>query len=574
MLARRWRIRASEPGAWENLSRALGVSALVARVLAARGFRPGPEAEAFLRPRLASLPDPFGIPGMGAAAERVARAVETREPLWVYTDYDVDGVTSAALLAEFLEACGAEVHCRLPRRDREGYGLKVEPLEEMAAAGARVVVTADCGIRAVDAARRARELGVDLVITDHHTPGPELPPATALVNPRLTGGEYPEPAPAGVGVAWNLAAAVRSVLRAHGHFASRPEPDLRVWLDLVAVGTVADMVPLRGVNRVFVAAGLGLCNPPRRPGLRAMASVAGLRPPLTAGNLGFHIGPRLNAAGRMEGPRAALDLLRAASSAEAVEHARVLDGLNRQRQAEERSAVAAARQRVEKEGWWPGRYGFVLEGDDWHPGVVGLVASRLVEAFHRPTVVLVPQGATLKGSARSIPGLHLVEALEDCRDLLVRYGGHAAAAGLELEPGALGAFRARFEEVVRSRVGEEDLVPVLEADAEVALSELNDQTVAELGCLEPFGVGNPRPVFVLRGVEVVSERPLGASGDHRALVVAQGGARREAVVWRVPESWGFLRPGTRVDLVATAGLHTWNGRTTVRLTVKDAHPAG
>ncbi|RMG92902.1 MAG: single-stranded-DNA-specific exonuclease RecJ [Candidatus Dadabacteria bacterium] len=574
MSERRWRIRRTEPGAWEELSRALGVSGLVARVMAARGFRPGAEAEAFLNPRLSSLPDPFGIPGMAEAAERVARAVEDGEALWVYTDYDVDGVTSAALLTEFLEACGATARCRLPRRDREGYGLKTEALEEMAAAGARVVVTADCGIKAVEAARRARELGVDLVVTDHHTPGEELPEAAAVVNPRLPGGAYPEPAPAGVGVAWNLAAAVRSVLRRRGHFERRPEPDLRAWLDLVAVGTVADMVPLRGVNRVLVAAGLGLWNPPRRPGLRALAEVARLRPPLTAGNLGFHIGPRLNAAGRMEGPRAALDLLRAGAQDQALGCARVLDGLNRQRQAEERAALASARERVEREGWWPGRWGLVVDGPDWHPGVVGLVASRIAEAFHRPTVVLVPQGPGLKGSARSVPGLHLVEALEDCRDLLVRYGGHAAAAGLELKADALPAFRERFDEAVRRRLREEDLVPVLDLDAELRLGDLDGATVGELARLEPFGVGNPRPIFGLRGLVVRSVRDLGGSGEHKAVVVEHEGVRAEAVAWRAPEAWGFLAPGARVDLAASAELHTWNGRTSLRLTVKDARPAG
>ncbi|NOY45076.1 MAG: single-stranded-DNA-specific exonuclease RecJ, partial [Deltaproteobacteria bacterium] len=314
-------------------------------------------------------------------------------------------------------------------------------------------------------------------------------------------------------------------------------------------------------------------NTPSRVGVGALARVAGLRGTLGAGSVGFQIGPRLNAAGRMEGPRTALDLLRTDDPVKADRLARELDGLNRRRREEEQAAVAAARARVEAEGWWPERHALVLEADDWHPGVVGLVASRLVEAFHRPTVALVRQGERLKGSARSVPGVHLVEVLADCAEVLTRYGGHAAAAGLELPVAALQAFRDRFDEAVSRRVCRDDLVPVLEADAEVGLADLGERAVAELGCLEPHGVGNPRPVFVVRHAEVVAARPLGREGLHRAVVLAQAGTRRDAVAWRVPESWEFLRPGARIDAAFTAELNSWNGNTRVRLTIKDARPA-
>ena len=576
-------VRARDPGAWETISRALGVSPLVARVLEARGLaadEPAGSVERFLRPRLADLPDPLGIPGMAGAARRVAEAVREGHPIWLYTDYDVDGVTSAALLSEFLEACGARPGIRLPRRDREGYGLHPEAVQEMAAQGARVVVTADCGIRAVEAARTARELGVDLVVTDHHTPGPEVPEAAAVVNPRLPGSRYPDEALAGVGVAWNLAVAVRGALRETDHFSGRPEPDLRELLDLVAIGTVADVAPLVGVNRVLVAAGIDRINRSPRPGVRALAEVARVRGRIRAGNIGFQIGPRLNAAGRMQGPREALEVLRSRDIARARELARLLDRVNRERRDSERRTVEAASGRVDREGWWPGRWSLVVEGDGWHPGVVGLVASRLVERFHRPTVVLSRVDGRLKGSARSVQGLNLVEALSACRDLLARFGGHAAAAGLELrpdlavDPEGVTAFRERFEAVVRDLLSAEDLVPVLTADAEVGLDDLGLEAVRDLSVLEPFGVCNPRPLFVARDVRVLDVRPVGAEGTHLRFRVQQGRAAFDAMAWRAGKGARGVRPGQRVDLAFVPETAEWKGVERVRLVLADLRPRG
>ncbi len=515
---------------------------------------------------------------MDRAARRVAQAVRDREPIWIYTDYDVDGVTSAALLTEFLEACGTSPGIRLPRRDREGYGLHPDAVREMAARGARVVVTADCGIRAVEAARAAREVGVDLVVTDHHTPGPEVPEAAAVVNPRLPGSRYPDDALAGVGVAWNLAVAVRGVLRDLGHFGGRPEPDLRELLDLVAIGTVADVAPLVGVNRVLVAAGIDRINRSPRPGVRALAEVARVRGRVRAGNIGFQIGPRLNAAGRMQGPREALDVLRSRDIGRARELARLLDRVNRERQDSERRTVAAAVARVDREGWWPERWSLVVEGDGWHPGVVGLVASRLVERFHRPCVVLSRVDGRLKGSARSVRGLNLVEALSACRDLLARFGGHAAAAGLELRPDlargpdGVESFRERFEDAVRDILTPEDLIPVLTADADVGLEELRIDAVRSLSVLEPFGVGNPRPVFVARDVRVLDVRPVGAEGAHLRLRVRQGRAAFDAMAWRAGEGPRAVRPGRTVDLAFVPEVAEWNGVERVRLVLEDIRP--
>jgi single-stranded-DNA-specific exonuclease len=509
---------------------------------------------------------------MGAAVERLARAARERETVWVYTDYDVDGVTSAALLTRFFEETGIPTRYRLPRRDREGYGLHPDALREIAEQGGRLVVTADCGVTAVGPARVARELGVHLVITDHHTPTPELPEAEAVVNPKLDGSTYPDRAIAGVGVAWNLAAALRRKLRDEGYFAGGREPDLRDLLDLVALGTVADVVPLREVNRVLVAAGLAVLNQRPRPGVQALREVAGVKGELRAGHIGFQLGPRLNAAGRMEGPQEALDVLRTGDAGEARVLAERLNRLNQRRQEEERAILTEALARVEAEGWYPARRSLVVESVGWHGGVVGIVASRLAERYHRPSVVLAVEGTEAKGSARSVPGLHLYEALSSCQDLLTRFGGHAAAAGLSVPADRVPAFRARFEAAVASRLSEEQLVPVLSLDAEADFTGLDLDAVRDLARLEPFGFGNPTPLFLTRGATVLDVRPVGREGEHLKFRLEQRGRRLDALAWRKAEGLGHVTPGDVVDVAHTPDANTWNGVERVQITVEGMRP--
>lgn len=591
-MLRRWLLRESDAEARERISRASGVSGLTAAVLAARGIAGPGQAEAFLSPALGALPDPSLLSGMDRAAARLAGAARAGEPVWVYTDYDVDGVTSAALLSEFFQVCGIPVRAWLPRRDREGYGLHADALRAMAAQGGRVVVTADCGINAVAEARLAQELGLDLIVTDHHTPGDALPEAVAVVNPKLPGSAYPEPMLAGVGVAWNLAAAVRRNLRDTGWFSSRAEPDLRELLDLVALGTVADMAPLTGVNRILVAGGLARLNGAgRRPGVRALLRAMGLQgdETVSAGRIGFQLGPRLNASGRMASADRALALLLGRGPEEALEEtARTLHELNEERRREEARVLESAQEAVERGGWLrQGAFSLVVEGEGWHEGVIGIVASRLAENYNRPSVVIALDGASgsAKGSARSIRGFDLYGALTECAGELERFGGHRAAAGLRVAQDRIGAFREAFERAARRVLKEEDLIPVLQGDGEASFAELTLAAVRELERLEPFGVGNAAPVFVSRGVTVLDVRDLGGKGV--LLRLEQAGRRFSGKKWldrRAAEPAGVgplslaaraetLR-GRAVDVAYVAEVRAWRGQSQVELSLRGLRPAG
>lgn len=569
---RRWLLKPSDFRARDVLSRALRVSPLVASVLSARKLTDPEEARAFLGPTLAALPDPDGIPGMGAAADRLARAAQGGETVWVYTDYDVDGVTSAALLSEFFRESRMRCQARLPRRDREGYGLNASALREVAEQGGKVVLTADTGISSLAEARLARELGLDLIVTDHHTPGGELPDAVAVVNPKLDGSVYPDSMIAGVGVAWNLAVALRRRLRETGWYEGHREPDVRDLLDFVALGTVADVAPLVRVNRALVAEGLRRLNGDRpRPGLQALREIAGVKGELRAGHIGFQLGPRLNAAGRMEGPQEALELLLSTHPHDARDLAARLDALNRRRQEEERGILEQAVEQVRRAGWLPGAWSLVVGGDGWHEGVIGIVASRLTELFRRPTVVLaLPQG---KGSARSVAGLNLYDALADCSELLERFGGHAAAAGLQVCPANVEALRVAFEGAVRRRITEDDLRPLLKLDAEVVFRDLALAAVEELSRLEPFGAGNPSPTLLATRVGVLDARPVGREGEHVRFRLEQQGRRLDAVAWRQAEGLAYVKPGALVDVAFTPQRNEWNGVNRVQLVVEGMRPS-
>jgi single-stranded-DNA-specific exonuclease len=549
----------------------LGLDPLAARVLVARGIADPQDAARFLSHELTDLPDPFRMKGMPAAVERLTRAVVQGEKVTLYGDYDVDGVCSTALLSLFLDALGVSPETYIPHRIDEGYGLNLRAVERIAREGSRLLVTLDCGIGSVAEVARGRELGMDVVIVDHHTVPETLPAATAVLNPHQPGCEYPTKVLCAAGVAFNLVMALRRSLRTLGWFQTRREPPLKPLMDLVALATVCDVVPLTGANRILVRHGLDALGRADRPGVRALKEVAGLQTEgsVSAGQVGFRLGPRINAAGRLDDASVGLQLLRTRSLAEARELAIRLDQANTERQSIERrmleEAVAQAEERQ-------GARGLVLWAEGWHPGVVGIVAARVVERFHKPTLVIGVQSGVGKGSARSIEGFHLVEALGECAEHLSRFGGHRHAAGVTLDAERLLDFRRAFESVAGRRLREEDLEPRCRVDAVVDPGELTERAVDALAVLGPFGAGNPEPTFVAESLQ--------AQG--RLLTAKNGGATHLKLV--LPDApaldtigWGL---GPRlsevdgpVDLAFQPSIDTWNGRTRVSLKIRDFRAA-
>jgi single-stranded-DNA-specific exonuclease len=552
-----------------RLSAALGLHPLAARVLVARGHDAPAQVLAFLASPLQDLPDPFTMRGMDAAVARMVRAVEERERIALYGDYDVDGVTSTALLAGFLRACGADVVTAVPHRLTEGYGLNTAAVERLAGAGARLLVTLDCGITSAPEVRAAAALGVDAVVVDHHTVPVELPAARAILNPHQPGCAYPTKDLAAVGVTFALAMALRRALRERGRFGpERPEPNLREALDLVALGTIADVVPLVGANRILVRWGLEALARSRRPGVRALKRVAGIADgaEVSAGQVGFRLAPRINAAGRLDDAGRGVRLLLEDDEGRADALARELDRENQARQEIERTileeALHDAGERVRA-----GARGLVLARDGWHAGVVGIVASRVVERFHRPAVLVALGEAEGKGSGRSIEGFHLHEALTACAPHLARFGGHRHAAGVTVERARLGAFRDAFEAHAAARLRDEDLVPRCRIEGWIEEREVDERAAVDLAKLGPYGAGHPEPVFALRGA-AARARTVGAGGAHLKLALG----RLDAIGFGMGDRLALCGGGA-VEAAFTVGLDEWGGARRVQLRLRDVRPA-
>jgi single-stranded-DNA-specific exonuclease len=557
-----------EPGA-ARLQRELSLHPLAARVLAARGLSDPADAERFLAARLSDLPDPFSMKGMDAAVERIARALDRGERIACYGDYDVDGVTSTALLSGFLRAAGGDVVTYTPHRLVEGYGLNLEAARKLAAQGVRLLVTLDCGITSVEEVRAAAALGVDAVVVDHHTAPVELPAAAAILNPHQPGCGYPDKGLAAVGVTFALAMALRRRLRESGRFGpGRPEPNLREALDLVALGTVADVVPLTGANRILVRWGLGELARERRPGVGALKRVAGIAPglPVTAGQVGFRLGPRINAAGRLDDAGRGVRLLSTADRGEARALAEELDGENRSRQEIERrmleEALAAAEERVRA-----GARGLVLWREGWHPGVVGIVAARVAERFHRPAVLVGLDGAAGKGSGRSIEGFHLYQALAACAGHLVRFGGHRHAAGVTVEAGALEGFRKAFERHAAERLEPADLVARCRIEGRLCAADVTEPAALALEQLAPYGAGHPEPVFALAGLPTRA-RTVGAGGLHLKLAFGPG---LDAIGFHMGDRLALCQG--EVEAAVTLAFDEWDGARRLQLRLRDLRPA-
>ncbi len=494
--------------------------------------------------------------------ERLATAIKGGEKISVHGDYDVDGITGTTLLVEVLRSFGAQVGFNIPLRMRDGYGLSADALRQAAAEGATVVVSVDCGISALAEAELAIDLGLDLIITDHHQPPDPLPPAVALVHPALPGSIFPFAELAGVGVAFLLLVALRKVLREKGAFVRIPEPDLRRSLDLVALGTIADVVPLKGVNRLLTRSGLAVLDRGGRPGIDALKSVAGVDE-VTCGAVGFRLAPRLNAAGRLKDAALGVDLLLSGDAEEAKTIAVQLDSFNGERQKIEEETLRQAVQRLEA---GEGRARTIVLADPrWHSGVIGIVASRLVERYHRPVVLIALQDGKGKGSARAIAGFHLYQALQQCSGFLEGYGGHACAAGLTIAEENILPFTAAFEQVGLDLLREEDLWPKILHDGEILFEEINETIVQEMAGLAPFGAGNPEPAYLALAVRITQLATVGR--NHLRFIARQGGYSFPCIAFGMAERSGELQG--EIDLLFTPGFNEWRGKVSIQLRIRD-----
>ena len=564
--APRWEPRPCDDRAADRLAAAVGVAPVVARLLCQRGLADPEAASRFLDPRLDHLHDPLALADMRPAVDRILAAVARRERVAIHGDYDVDGVTSTVILRRAIELLGGDVGHFIPERLRDGYGLQPAAIDRLHAEGVALIVSVDCGIRGADAALRARELGVDLIITDHHEPDASLPAALAVINPKRRDCPYPDKNLAGVGVALKL---VQALCRATGH-----ESWLPGFLKIAAIGTLGDVVPLVGENRVIAKLGLDLLSRgPHKVGLRALLDVAGLAgKTIDSYHVSFMLAPRVNAAGRMSTPDIATRLLLANDEAmgdEARALALQLDGENVRRREEEADIVAAARKIVQTDPEVGARSVIVVAGDGWHRGVIGIVASKLVEAFHRPAIVLSVEGDVAYGSCRSIPRFDMLAALERCAPLFVRFGGHRQAAGLTMEAARIRPLRSAVNDVADETLGPEDFMPRLPIDGDLAFAGITGGVASGIASLAPFGAGNPRPVFAARGVEII-DGPRRLKERHLKMALKQEGRIFRAIAWRAAERHDYLAEHrAALDVAFSLEQNQYNGETYVELTLAD-----
>ena len=563
---KRWTIKKHDHEQVKKLAAALEISPIVAALLISRGFETEEQAHKFLNPSYDDLHEPFLMKGMRQAVERTLKAVENREKILIWGDYDVDGTTGTVVLRKALEILGAETGFHVPNRFTEGYGLNIPALEKAKERGYSLVLTVDCGIRGFEPLVWAKENGLDVIVTDHHLPddGRGNPPAFVVVNPNQPGCEYPDKHLAGVGVAFKL---IHALLREKGK-----ENLVRGFLKIVAIGTIADIMKLVGENRAIVT--LGLQDLPRAHnyGLKALMEVAECRSEMTSYHIGFRLAPRINAAGRMELARHVVELFEAESFEKAREIAAVLDSRNRERQKVQREITELALlEYAGNTGTLKHSHVAVVAGENWHRGVIGLAASKISDKLHRPAIVISLENGVGHGSARSIAGYHLLNGLESCGDLMEQFGGHAAAAGMKIRAENIDRLRELVNQHAIAHLSDEDLIPEIKIDAVVSSSTLSLQLVEDLKRLEPFGMGNPKPTFMTKDLFLTTE-PFVMKEKHLKLKLRDtAGKAFEAVWWDgVDKSHGqTLKPQSRIELAYTPEANVWNGNTRLQLVVED-----
>lgn len=568
-LDRRWVIPPPPPReAVESLSRTLSLPPALCRVLASRGYDDADSARNYLRPHAGHIHSPSLLASIGDAVERLSLAIRRRDTILVHGDYDVDGICATALYVRALRMMGARAEAFVPHRLNDGYDLTEAGIRAAQSVGASLILTGDCGIVAHEAVAAAAGAGIDVIVTDHHTPGPLLPAAVAVVNPNRVDCGYPDKGLAGVGVAYKVCCALAAEV-------GFPVERLSCFLDLVAVATIADLAPLTAENRALVRWGLSILPDSPNPGIRALLVTTGLagRGEISAGQVGYVLAPRINAVGRMGEALRGVELLLTDDPAEARRIAATLEEDNRWRREVDGQTLREALAMLET-NYDPDRdRGVVLASERWHPGVIGIVASRVVEQIHRPTVMVAVGPEEGKGSARSIPGFHLYEAMRACSGHLLRFGGHKAAAGCSLLPGKLEEFRAAFDAEARARLTADQLIPEVRVDLEVSLGEMDAELYRLLKHAAPFGMGNPTPVFAARGLRVAGS-PRVVGSKHLRMTLAAADARLEAIGFGMGERIAEVgAPGATIDVAFKLDENSWKGRTELQAKLLDIRPA-
>lgn len=558
-MQKRWSIEPDHSQEELQLAAELKVSPIVAKLLINRGLGDPHKARQFLAADMESLLSPWDLKGMREAVACVTKTMEEGGSIVVYGDYDVDGITATSIVYRFLKRCGASVSYYIPERQSEGYGLNLEALEGLIAKGTDLVITVDCGISSYDIVEAVRDR-LALVITDHHEAPSLIPRAVAVVDHKQPNCPYPDKNLAGVGVAYKLCQAI---------WQERTGEVYQADLDIVALGTVADVVPLVGENRILVKAGLSKMQVQPNRGIEALIDVAGLKDrKITAGHIGFTLAPRLNAAGRVAHATRAVELLTTPSQEEAYEIAEELQETNLERQTLERDIHEMARQDVLKQGS-DADYVVVVGGQDWHPGVIGIVASRLVEEFYKPTLVISIKDGIGKGSCRSIDNCNIYEALQSAEDLLIQFGGHQAAAGFSIKEDKIPALRDRLTQYCKEYLSETDYLPIVDIDSQVAIDDIDVPLIEEIETLEPYGMANPTPVLALEEATISDLFLMGQQKKHAKVLLEREDSTIDAIAWNRPDLHASFFPGDQVKVAFTVQKNEWNGHVSPQLMIQD-----
>lgn len=547
----------------DKISKSLDISPITAQLLINRGINTAEEAHQFLNSSLFDLPSPFLMNGMQKAVQRIITAIENMEKIGIYGDYDVDGVTSTALLYCFLKELGSRVTYYNPDRFTEGYGVNLDAIIKLKDEGVKLIISGDCGITAVDEVQKAKELGIDFIITDHHKPPEQIPDAIAVLNPQLSDCTYPGKEITGVGVIFNLALALRRTLRESGFFEGS-EPNLGTYLDLVALGTVADCGSITNVNRILVKEGLKRMTAPKRQGLIALKEASSIKGDVSSFDIGYRLGPRINASGRLNTARQAVELFISNDPQSAKELASILNKENSNRQNIEAKILEDAFSMIDSGAEFKESNSIVLCSKNWHQGVIGIVASRIVEKYLKPTFLIALDGSGKgKGSGRSLDGINIYSALTECSDLFEEFGGHDLAAGITIKEQNIEEFKNRFNSALKG--SKEKFVRNIIVDAELETERISRELISEFGNLAPYGIGNPEPVFLSKSLEIVNQKMF--NEKHMSLKLKNGTKTYDAVWFN---SKLQLEPENKIDIVFTPEINTWNGSHNLRLRIIDA----